>query len=123
CRRSAQAPARVTLRHNIWCGRELTGDPHTHTNREEAPQLYQILHQKPNKNAVLCSKISAVEVVQGERISDWSGPFEVEWERSCLNQTENPSPGCQRRRQNGHVAAQNQASGGVPSAMARALPR
>ncbi|MEI4264223.1 hypothetical protein, partial [Roseovarius sp. D0-M9] len=35
-RRSAQAPARVTLRHNIWCGRELTGDPHTHTNREEA---------------------------------------------------------------------------------------
>ncbi|MEI4264335.1 hypothetical protein, partial [Roseovarius sp. D0-M9] len=34
--RSAQAPARVTLRHNIWCGRELTGDPHTHTNREEA---------------------------------------------------------------------------------------
>ncbi|MEI4264216.1 hypothetical protein, partial [Roseovarius sp. D0-M9] len=39
CRRSAQAPARVTLRHNIWCGRELTGDPHTHTNREEAQDM------------------------------------------------------------------------------------
>ncbi|MEI4262026.1 hypothetical protein, partial [Roseovarius sp. D0-M9] len=42
-RRSAQAPARVTLRHNIWCGRELTGDPHTHTNREEAKIVAGVL--------------------------------------------------------------------------------
>lgn len=41
-RRPARAPARVTLRHSIWCGRELIQDLSTHTNREEA----QLHHQR-----------------------------------------------------------------------------
>ncbi|MEI4264159.1 hypothetical protein, partial [Roseovarius sp. D0-M9] len=57
-RRSAQAPARVTLRHNIWCGRELTGDPHTHTNREEA--LFYILQMSDYYTAEIAKSLFAV---------------------------------------------------------------
>jgi len=41
-------PASVTLPHNIWCGRELTRQRNTHTDREEAKNIH---HSAASKNS------------------------------------------------------------------------